>query len=528
MTRRLWPDWQSITTPVVLAALLLAWEVASRTVLADQYVLAGPLAILARIVDDAGLYGRALAVTLREAALGFLFGNAVAVLLAAIAIAIPALDRMIKGVALVVFCLPLVATGPILRVIYGVGDGPQITLAALAVYYTTLVPLLVGLKAVPPAWTDLVRTYGRGRWIQLIVVRAPAGLPYLIAGLQIAAPAAFLGAMIGQFTGADRGMGVLAIQAIRTLDPVATWALATIATAVSVLAYLAVGWLGRVLTRSAPPLILATTGGGRAVGRWRRIADPVLSLAVTLATVWGLWIGMIRVFDLNPFFAKGPGDVFAFMLGGPAAAANREQLFEALGQTLAVAVPGYVAGLALGAALAVLFDQVPLIRRTMTPIAIALRAVPIIATAPLVVLALGRGDAAMITVIAIMAFFPTLVACAHGLRQVPPQVLEFFAVFDSRRLTVFWQAQLPAMVPALFASGRIAVPTVVLAATVAEWLSTGSGIGNLMVLTYTTSNYNMLWSCIVLLTLVSAVGYALVGLVERIALMRFAPEQVTA
>ena len=119
-------------------------------------------------------------------------------------------------------------------------------------------------------------------------------------------------------------------------------------------------------------------------------------------------------------------------------------------------------------------------------------------------------------------------ACAHGLRQVPPQVLEFFAVFDSRRFTVFWQAQLPAMVPALFASGRIAVPTVVLAATVAEWLSTGSGIGNLMVLTYTTSNYNMLWSCIVLLTLVSAVGYALVGLVERIALMRFAPEQVTA
>ena len=235
---------------------------------------------------------------------------------------------------------------------------------------------------------------------------------------------------------------------------------------------------------------------------------------------------MIWVFDLNPFFAKDAGAVWAFLVDSPAATAHRATLLSALAETLDVAVPGYLAGLALGAALAVLFDQVPLVRRSMTPIAIALRAVPIIATAPLVVLAMGRGEGAMITIIAIMAFFPTLVACAHGLRQVSPQVLDVFAVFEASRLSVLLRAQLPAMVPALFASARIAVPTVVLAATVAEWLATGSGIGNLMVLTYTTSNYSMLWSCVVVLTLVSAGGYAVVGGVERIVLSRFAPEQV--
>ncbi len=367
---------------------------------------------------------------------------------------------------------------------------------------------------------------GRGGWVELWVVRAPSCLPYLIAGLQIAAPAAFLGAMIGQFTGADRGMGVLAIQAIRTLDPVATWALAVVATLVSVIAYLAVGALGRALTRSAPPLILAAPPTDAARTVWQRAASPAGGLVATLAAVWLLWEGMIWVFDLNPFFAKDAGAVWAFLVDSPAAAAHRATLLSALAETLDVAVPGYLAGLALGAALAVLFDQVPLVRRSMTPIAIALRAVPIIATAPLVVLALGRGEGAMITIIAIMAFFPTLVACAHGLRQVSPQVLDVFAVFEASRLSVLLRAQLPAMVPALFASARIAVPTVVLAATVAEWLATGSGIGNLMVLTYTTSNYSMLWSCVVVLTLVSAGGYAAVGGVERIVLSRFAPEQV--
>ena len=510
----------------VLIGLVVLWEVLSRTVLAGQYVLAGPVAIILRVIEDAGLYGRALLVTVREAAIGFAIGNLAAIVLAATAIAIPRLDRVIQGVALVVFCLPLVATGPVLRVIFGVGDGPQITLAALAVYYTTFVPLLVGLKALPSSWSDLVRSYGRGGWVELWVVRAPSCLPYLIAGLQIAAPAAFLGAMIGQFTGADRGMGVLAIQAIRTLDPVATWALAVVATLVSVIAYLAVGALGRALTRSAPPLILAAPPTDAARTVWQRAASLAVGLVATLAAVWLLWEGMIWVFDLNPFFAKDAGAVWAFLVDSPAATAHRATLLSALAETLDVAVPGYLAGLALGAALAVLFDQVPLVRRSMTPIAIALRAVPIIATAPLVVLALGRGEGAMITIIAIMAFFPTLVACAHGLRQVSPQVLDVFAVFEASRLSVLLRAQLPAMVPALFASARIAVPTVVLAATVAEWLATGSGIGNLMVLTYTTSNYSMLWSCVVVLTLVSAGGYAVVGGVERIVLSRFAPEQV--
>ena len=70
-----------------------------------------------------------------------MWGNLAAVALAALVAVIPVTERVVLRVALVVFCLPLVAMGPLLRVVYGTGDGPQVTLAALAVFYTTLVPL---------------------------------------------------------------------------------------------------------------------------------------------------------------------------------------------------------------------------------------------------------------------------------------------------------------------------------------------------------------------------------------------------
>jgi len=181
-------------------------------------------------------------------------GNAVAIALAALAVLVPGLARMISALALVVFCLPLVATGPILRVLWGPGLGPQITLAALAVYFTTFLPLMVGLRAAPPSWFDLVRSYGRGRLTALIEVRAMASLPYRFAGLQIAAPAAILGAMFGEFTGAERGMGVLTLRAMRSLDVAGTWALASTAAAISMLAYAGLGRLGQALNTGPPPL----------------------------------------------------------------------------------------------------------------------------------------------------------------------------------------------------------------------------------------------------------------------------------
>jgi ABC-type nitrate/sulfonate/bicarbonate transport system permease component len=515
-----------LRTYVWFAGLLMAWEMIARFGVGDLYILSPPTAIVARIIEDLPLYGRALGTTVTEALIGFALGNIAAILLAMLVVTIPPIERLAQAIALVIFCLPLVATGPILRVVYGPGWGPQITLAALSVYYTTFVPLVVGLRAVPPSWLDLIASFGRGRLTAMSVVRIRASLPYLVASLKIAAPAAFLGAIVGEFTGADRGIGVLSIQAMRTLDVDGTWALATIASAVAIIGYGLVGWVGRLLAIGDPPTLLVSPSMKAPKALWLRIGTAIAAPMFSIAVVLFLWQVSMDALDLSRFFAKRPGDVWAYLVTGSQAAAHRADLFAALGETMIVTVPGYFAGLGLGAVLAAVFCLLPAVERVASPVAIALRSIPIVVTAPLLVLALGRGQLGMLVIVAVMIFFPALVSCLHGLRQAPGQVIDYFDSFRAPPLTQLFLARVPAMLPSLFAAARMAVPMAVLAATVAEWLATGTGIGNLMALTSSTSNYNMLWSCVTILTLVSVAGYALVAMLERRVLSHFAPEQV--
>ncbi len=508
----------------VLAALAL-WHLAAH-LLAGRYLLAAPAEVLAHLWTNADVLGRALAVTAANASAGFVLGNAFAIVLALVAVVLPRSERLLSTLALIGFCLPLVASGPILRVIFGPGSGPQITLAALAVYYTSYLALLVGLKAVPVDWLRLVRSYGRGRWSEVSQVRAPAALPYLVGALQIAAPAAFLGAMVGEFTGAERGMGVLVLQAMRSLDLAATWALALLAAAASMAAYAVIGAVGRRFVRSAPPLLLSPipqTGPRRDA---KALAGAIGAALVTLAVVLGLWVGGMELFDLNPFFAKRPGDVWAFLVTSPESSDNRDLLFTALLQTLVYAVPGYVAGLSLAVGLAVGLVLVPRLASVILPAAIALRSIPIIATAPLIVLALGRGATGMITIVAVMIFFPTLVACLGGLRQTPGQVIDIFDSYAASRWQRLAHAALPAMLPSFFAGARMAIPAALLAVTTAEWLATGTGIGALMALTASTSAYNMLWSATALLTACACGAYLGILAIERSVLGRYAAEQL--
>lgn len=509
----------SATIGIVVALVL--WEVAARA-LSGAYVLAAPSAIFAYIASNPALLWRALAETLGNAAIGFVLGNLAAVALAAMAFAWPRSERVVTGVALVVFCLPLVATGPILRVILGPGAWPQIVIAGLAVYYTTLMMLLVGLRAAPAVWLDLLRSYGRGPMSTLVHVRAMACLPYFLAALQIAAPAAFLGAMVGEFTGAERGMGVLTIRAMRALDVDMTWALATIATAVSVVAYVAIGWIANRLLVERPPIILAPPQAERSNNALRGLID----FALVAATVLVLWACGIWIAGLNPFFAKGPVAVFDALVTASDAAQTRAALLGALSETAVFLAPGYLAGLAAGAGLAMVIVLAPAVSSTAMPVAIALRSVPIVTTAPLIVQLLGRGAAGTVAIVAVMVFFPTFVACLHGLRQAPGQVMDVLDTFAAGRLQTLLRVRLPAMLPAFFAAARMSVPASVLAVTIAEWLATGKGIGSLMALSASLSDYDMLWSAIVLVTTLSALGYAAVGAVEARVLRIYAPEQL--
>ncbi len=236
------------------AGLVVVWQIAGMTIFAANHVVPPPTAILNQMgVDGWKFYYPNVMQTLTEAAQGWLWGNLLAITLAIAFVQIPMLERGLLRLAVASYCLPIIALGPILTILFS-GDTPKVILAALSVFFTTLIAMIMGLRSADPTSLELVSAYGGGSWTQLRKVRLTASLPSLFAGLRIAAPAALLGAIIGEYMGAERGLGVAMINSQQALQIERTWGIALVATAVAGIAYGLTALVGRLLTPWAPRL----------------------------------------------------------------------------------------------------------------------------------------------------------------------------------------------------------------------------------------------------------------------------------
>jgi len=499
-----------------LVALLALWWLAAG-LLRAQRVVPTPLAVLGQLIADRASYVANGATTLREAAVGFLVGNAAAVLLGALFVQFPLAERILLRVAVAAYCIPLVTLGPILVVVLP-GDGPKVALAALAVFFTTLLGTLQGLRSANPAALDVVRALGGGEARAFLQVRVPSALPSLGAALRIAAPAALLGAVIGEYFGASQGLGVALVQAQSSFEVARTWGLAAVLALLAGLLYalaaaltrVLVPWAGRddVAVAWAEPPARAASGWGR-LGR--TAAFPALSLAVGI----GGWYLLLRAFRLSDYFAKTPLDVWHYLVSDPAAAANRAELAAALRITCLDAGLGYGFG-TLGAVLAALAMAAwPPLERAFLPGALAVRSVPMVALAPLVALVFGRGLVGVTVIVSAVVFFPTLVYVLAGLRDAPRAAGEVVAAGGGSRLMVIRKVRAWYSLPSLFTSARNAVPAALGGAILAEWLSTGRGAGNLLVVAYSESQFDTLWSGSVVLIGLSLACYGALGALER-------------
>jgi sulfonate transport system permease protein len=160
------------------------------------------------------------------------------------------------------------------------------------------------------------------------------------------------------------------------------------------------------------------------------------------------------------------------------------------------------------------------IEQAVMPVAITLRSVPLVAMTPLIALIFGRGYLGVTAVVSIVVFFPTLVNVAVGLRSAPALACDLIRASGGTSLMVMRKVRLPYAVPAFFASARIAAPAAIGGATLAEWLATGKGLGNVLVVSFSASDFNTLWSGAVLIVAVSAGLYSIIGTIERFVLAR--------
>jgi len=251
------PGWLAGILGVVV--LLLVWWLFALAFSPDRgsYTpVPTPWAVLGQLVEDGpSAYWPAFEVTIREAAYGFWWGNLAALLLASTVLLVPRLEPIVVQVAVVSYCLPLVAVGGISIVVLGGADRPgdpsdtAVFLAALAVFFTTVVGALLGFKAADRSSLDVVKVYGGGRLAQLRKVRLVAALPAILNALQIAVPTSFLGAVLGEYMGAtDRSVGILLIRLQGNLDSERVWAVFLLTALVAMVGYAALGLVSRLVT----------------------------------------------------------------------------------------------------------------------------------------------------------------------------------------------------------------------------------------------------------------------------------------
>jgi ABC-type nitrate/sulfonate/bicarbonate transport system permease component len=239
---------------VGIAVVVALWWLLAATLFTPQQV-PSPADVVGEFRDQGVAYYREIfAITLREAATGYLWGVGIALVLAALVLLVPFLEPVVMQFAVITYCLPIVVLAPILIVAHEIpvhgGTSPTaVDLAAISVIFTTVVGAVLGLRSADRASIDVVHVYGGGRVQQLLRVRLVAALPALFTTLQIAAPAAFLGALLGEWFDKhlEIGVGPSLYLAQNNRETALAWTLGLTCALVSGVAYVAIGLLGRTV-----------------------------------------------------------------------------------------------------------------------------------------------------------------------------------------------------------------------------------------------------------------------------------------
>lgn len=240
------PSWFGGVAGVLV--IIVAWTVAGLAVNANG-AIPTPVAVIRQFhADGWNFYWSNVSVTARSALIGFAWGNAAALAVALLVLLVPALEAVATQFAVISYCMPLTAIGPIILVVFG-NRTPSEFLAGMSVFFTTLVGALLGLKAADRTSLDLVHAYGGNRFTALRKVQIIAALPATISGIKIAAPAALLGAIIGEYLGGvDSGLGVAITASQQTYVVPRTWGLALVCGFVAGIGYLLIGLIGWIAT----------------------------------------------------------------------------------------------------------------------------------------------------------------------------------------------------------------------------------------------------------------------------------------
>jgi NitT/TauT family transport system permease protein len=232
---------------------------------------------------------------------------------------------------------------------------------------------------------------------------------------------------------------------------------------------------------------------------------PAIMAAIGCVVLWQL---VVWIFKIPTFMAPSPVDVVhAFRENAPT-------LMNNFLPTLLEAALGFVFGNLAAILLAVWFVHSTTAEKAFYPIAVFVKAIPIIALAPILVLIFGNGITPKIIIAGLICFFPTLVNMVQGLRSASPAMLDLMRVLSASNSEILWKVRFPSSLPFLFAALKIAATSSVMGAIVAEWIGSSFGLGALIIEATYNFRSPLLYATVVIAALLAVVLFFIVSIVE--------------
>ncbi|GAB4526651.1 MAG: ABC transporter permease [Anaerolineae bacterium] len=204
-----------VTAPFVILVFLALWQAVVWLSDYPSFILPSPgdvMNTLTRTLSDGTLWRHAQA-TLSEIFAGLSLGLISATIVGYALAKSPLLERLLAPYIVASQSVPVVAIAPLLVIWFGSGRLSKVLICALIVFFPVLVNTVVGIRSVEEDLRDLMRSLGANRWQTFHMLEMPAALPVLLGGLKISVTLSVIGAVVGEFVGADQGLGFLINQA---------------------------------------------------------------------------------------------------------------------------------------------------------------------------------------------------------------------------------------------------------------------------------------------------------------------------
>jgi len=228
--------------------LAASWDVIADALSIEPFLVPAPSDVADSLWTDRELLAENAWVTVQEVVLGFAIALVAGSAFAIVLHLSDVLRRALYPLLVASQTVPVIAIAPILVVWLGFGLGPKLAIIALICFFPITVNALDGLRSVDPELPRMMRTLDASRIQTLLRVEVPSSLPFLLSGAKIAAVISVIGAVFGEWSGADEGLGHLILVAQGQVQTARVFAAVAV---LSVLAILLFGGLALVERRLA-------------------------------------------------------------------------------------------------------------------------------------------------------------------------------------------------------------------------------------------------------------------------------------